>query len=159
MDLKRERARGQAGANETISHVEATDYNIPDITEVECAPTTNHPPQEEEALSTDAFDASSKVDRATFSGPEPFGAHTRSHTRREELTPDRGEAERHLILVDETAERFLFCTFDDVKLVDGKKRGNTRLTEATRSAAYQIERTRRRHLRPCQPGSWCKADT
>jgi hypothetical protein len=40
----------------------------------------------------------------------------------EQLIPDLGEAERHLTGLDETAERFLFCTFDDVKLPDGKKR-------------------------------------
>jgi Primase C terminal 2 (PriCT-2)/RepB DNA-primase from phage plasmid len=48
----------------------------------------------------------------------------------EELKPDLGAAERHLTLLDETAERFLFCTFDDVKLPDGKKRENKKLTKS-----------------------------
>lgn len=48
----------------------------------------------------------------------------------EELIFDLGAAERHLILLDETAEPFLFCMFDDVKLPDGKKRENKWLTKS-----------------------------
>jgi hypothetical protein len=63
-------------------------------------------------------------------GARPNAPHTDTGCSGEQLIPDLGAAERHLTLLDETAERFLFCTFDDVKLPNGKKRENKKLTKS-----------------------------